>query len=166
MVQSGLNHKYWPYAAKHSCMAHNIAEDYEVDSPWKIMTGKRWKEPQIPFGARVDYWTGPKRRVKPSARFDPPTLPGVFLGYPLHPGLVWRGDFLVAPLKEIMDKPFEETVTVIRANNMALPESGITFPLRLRHECMLEGLWPLSDRSLNPDRRSSQDASLLATRVA
>ena len=160
LLQSGLNHKYWPYAAKHSCMAHNIAEDYEVDSPWKIMTGKRWKGPQIPFGARVDYWTGPKRRVKPAARFDPSTLPGVFLGYPLHPGLVWRGDFLVAPLKEIMDKPFEETVTVIRANNMALPDSGITFPLRLRHECMLEGLWPLSDRSLNPDRRSSQDASL------
>ena len=110
-----------------------------MDSPWKLMTGKRWKGPQIPFGARIDYWSGPKHKVKLSARFDPSSVPGVFLGYPLHPGLIWRGDFLVAPLRDIMDKPFEETVTVIRANNISLPNSGISFPLRLSHECMKEG---------------------------
>ena len=161
MLQSGLNHQYWPYAAKHACMAHNIAEEYEMDSPWKVKKGKRWNGPQIPFGARVDYWTGPKNKVKSSARFDPSSIPGVFLGYPLHPGLIWRGDFLVAPLKSIMDKPFEETVTVIRANNIALPNSGISFPLRLRHDCMREGLWPLPEPPGDPEKRNSSDSSLI-----
>ena len=161
LLQSGLNHQYWPYAAKHACMAHNIAEEYEMDSPWKVMKGKRWSGPQIPFGARVDYWTGPKNKVKSSARFDPSSVPGIVLGYPLHPGLIWRGDFLVAPLKSIMDKPFEETVTVIRANNIALPNSGISFPLRLRHDNMREGLWPLPEPPGDPEKRNSSDSSLI-----
>ena len=73
--------------------------------------------------------------------------------------MIWRGDYLVAPLREIMDKPFEETVTVLRVNNLALPTSGISFPLRLRHDCMLEGLWPLPDLPSDPEKRGAADAA-------
>ena len=104
LEQAGLHHSYWSYAARHWCMAHNIQDHPEILSPWELRFGEKFKGPNIPFGARVDYWTGPKLKPKKDLRFDPTSNPGVFLGYAMQPGFVWRNEFLVASLKDLMEK--------------------------------------------------------------
>ena len=52
----------------------------------------------IPFGALVDFV--PQKDVRDKQpKFDPDTVPGVFLGYILRPGGAWKGDFRVADLE-------------------------------------------------------------------
>jgi len=45
-------------------MAHNIQDHLEIKSPWELRFGEKFKGPNIPFGARIDYWTGPKLKPK------------------------------------------------------------------------------------------------------
>lgn len=61
LEQAGLHHSYWPYAARHWCMSHNILEDPELKSPWSLRFGEKFKGPIIPFGSMVEFWTGPER---------------------------------------------------------------------------------------------------------
>ena len=141
LEQAGLHHSYWPHAARHWCMSHNIDEDPDFVSPWKLRFGERFKGPHIPFGARIDYWTGPKHKPKKGLKFDPSSSPGVFLGYAIHPEFIWRREYLVIPLKEAMEKDFSEPVGVIRVFNLSLPETGIQFPLKGRYNAIREGLY-------------------------
>ena len=64
LEQAGLHHSYWSYASRHWCMAHNIQDHPEIKSPWELRFGEKFKGPNIPFGARIDYWTGPKLKPK------------------------------------------------------------------------------------------------------
>ena len=99
LEQAGLHHSYWSYAARHWCMAHNIQDHPEILSPWELRFGEKFKGPNIPFGARIDYWTGPKLKPKKDLRFDPTSNPGVFLGYAMQPGFVWRNEFPCSIIK-------------------------------------------------------------------
>ena len=74
-------------------------------------------------------------------KFDPSSSPGVFLGYAIHPEVIWRREYLVIPLKEAMEKDFAEPVGVIRVFNLSLPETGIQFPLKGRYNAIREGLY-------------------------
>ena len=96
LEQAGLHHSYWSYASRHWCMAHNIQDHPEIKSPWELRFGEKFKGPNIPFGARIDYWTGPKLKSKKDLRFDPTSNPGIFLGYAMQPGFIWRNEYLVA----------------------------------------------------------------------
>ena len=53
----------------------------------------RFKGQQIPFGALVDFM--PQNDVKVES-MGPKTIPGVFIGYHVHAGGLWSGDYLVA----------------------------------------------------------------------
>ena len=57
------------------------------DTPWKLRFGNGFEGPLIPFGCKVDYWTGPRKRPKKQMKFDPTSEPGIFLGYVIHPWL-------------------------------------------------------------------------------
>ena len=141
LEQAGLHHSYWPHAARHWCMSHNIDQDPERTSPWKFRFGEDFKGPHIPFGARIDYWTGPKNKPKKGLKFDPSSNPGVFLGYAIHPEFVWRKEYLVIPLKEAMEKDFADPVSAIRVFNLSLPDTGIQFPLKGKYNAIREGLY-------------------------
>ena len=141
LEQAGLHHSYWPHAARHWCMSHNIDQDPERTSPWKLRFGEDFKGPHIPFGARIDYWTGPKNKPKKGLKFDPSSNPGVFLGYAIHPEFVWRKEYLVIPLKEAMEKDFADPVSAIRVFNLSLPDTGIQFPLKGKYNAIREGLY-------------------------
>ena len=124
LIQSGLHHSYWPYAARHWCLAHNVIEDEQDEggSPWRKRFGENFPGPPLPFGCRIDYWTGPKKRPKNSLRFDPTTDPGVFLGYVIHPEFCWRKEFLVVSLKDALDSPIDAKLKVSRVINITKPE--------------------------------------------
>ena len=94
IVQSGLDPAaFWPPAVEHYCFASNIAL-MDGDSAYN----KRHKKGhflglRIPFGALVDFMPQPDTRVE---SIGAKTIPGVFLGYHVHPGGVWSGDYYVA----------------------------------------------------------------------
>ena len=93
LLQSGLHHQYWPHAARHWCVSNNIAQfDDEDKSPWELRFGEKFKGPIVPFGCKIDYWT---ERVKDNLRFDPTSAPGIFIGYIMHPGCLFRDEYSV-----------------------------------------------------------------------
>ena len=139
LLQAGLHHGYWPYAARHWCIMHDTAPDGTgKDTPWKLRFGTDFEGPLIPFGCKVDYWTGPRKKPKRQMKFEPTTEPGIFLGYVIHPGLHWRKEFAVASLKQINDADFDQSVTVLRVLKVSVPEK-IEFPCRRRADAIREG---------------------------
>ena len=139
LLQAGLHHGYWPYAARHWCIMHDTAPDGTgKDTPWKLRFGTDFEGPLIPFGCKVDYWTGPRKKPKKQMKFEPTTEPGIFLGYVIHPGFHWRKEFAVASLKQINDADFDQSVTVLRVLKVSTPEK-IEFPCRKRADAIREG---------------------------
>ena len=73
LVQSGLPNRYWPLAAQHHAMCLNIT--------------KRLDNGQVPWDMR--------------SKFAGTGIEGIFLGYHIQPGFVFKAEYLVAPLYEI-----------------------------------------------------------------
>ena len=111
----------------------------------------KFKGPNIPFGARIDYWTGPKLKSKKDLHFDPTSNPGIFLGYAMQPGFIWRSEFLVASLKDLMEKDFNESVQVVRVNQLTVPDGPFVYPLKGRYKAIREGLYESLSLEPPPD---------------
>ena len=139
LEQSGLHHSYWPQAARHYCMAHNIVEEPDRNSPWFLRFGEKFKGPNIPFGARVDYWIGPRTKPKDTLKFEPTSIPGVFLGYTIHPEFAWRKEFNVLPLKDVLEADFDKAFSIVRTNQLTVPKGNFIFPLKERYDAIREG---------------------------
>ena len=79
LEQSGFPLKWWTFASRHFCMAHNITK-YAGVSPWAMRHGRgEFKGLRVPFGALIDFHPSPVGE-SPSHKFSPNTVPGVFLG--------------------------------------------------------------------------------------
>ena len=132
-------------------MAHNIQNHPEIRFPWELRFGAKFKGPNIPFGARIDYWIGPKLKPKKDLRFDPTSNPGVLLGYAMQPGFIWRNEYLVAPLRDLLEKDFNEPVQVIRVNQLTVPDGPFIYPLKGRYKAIREGLYESLSLEAPPD---------------
>ena len=63
--------------------------------------GQPFKGPIIPFGSLVEYHPITAKDQSRIHRFGKKVLPGLFLGYALYAGGIWKGDVLVADLEEL-----------------------------------------------------------------
>ena len=68
---------------------------------------------RIPFDAKVLFWNNPDRADNTAGKLSPTSNEGVFLGYHIQPGFVWRGEYLVTKL-EAIDYHLEHGSVVIR----------------------------------------------------
>ena len=58
-------------------------------------------------------------------QFGPEVLPGIFLGYALHAGGIWKGDILVADIEELEEMDASEIYAKrINAKEVLTPMSG------------------------------------------
>ena len=57
--------------------------------------------PVIPFGAMVEYHPISSKDQSRLHQFGSKILPGIFLGYALYPGGIWKGDIVVADSEEL-----------------------------------------------------------------
>ena len=80
-------------------------------------------------------------KPKKDLRFDPTLNPGIFLGYAMQPGFIWRNEYLVASLKDLMEKKFNEAVQVVRVNQLTVPDGPFVYPLKGRYKAIREGLY-------------------------
>ena len=63
--------------------------------------GKPFKGPIIPFGSLVEYYRISAKDQSRIHQFGKKVLPGLFLGYALYAGGIWKGDIFVADIEEL-----------------------------------------------------------------
>ena len=67
--------------------------------------GQSLKGTIVPFGSKVEYYPVTAKDQSRIHQFGKKVLPGLFLGYALYAGEIWKGDVLVADIEvlESMD---------------------------------------------------------------
>ena len=120
---------------KHFCVSHNI-EIVDGQSAYsKRHKHGQFKGKRIPFGARVDFLPPPTLQ-KQLPVFAPKAVPGVFLGWHMHPGGFWSKDYLVGYLPDFeaetgIARGRQNKVRVYRVRTILFDERGpVTFPLK------------------------------------
>ena len=69
--------------------------------PYERRFGQPFKGPIIPFGSLVEYYPITSKDQSRIHQFGKKVLPGLFLGYALYAGGIWKGDVLIADLDEL-----------------------------------------------------------------
>ena len=102
LLQSGLNEKWWADSMECYTYLRNI-QDLLSDGkkPYERRFGQPFKGPIIPFGSLVEYYPVSAKDQSIIHQFGKKVLPGLFLGYALYAGGIWKGDVLIADLEEL-----------------------------------------------------------------
>ena len=110
-----------------------ICETFKISclmgkTPCERRFGMPLNGPLIPFGAMVEYHPISVKDISRLYQFGPKVLPGIFLGYALHAGRIWKGDILVADIEELelMDAS-EIYAKRLNAKEMLTPMKGANF---------------------------------------
>ena len=70
-------------------------------TPYEWRFGEPFEGPIIPFGSLVEYYPISAKDQSRIHHFGKKVLPGLFLGYALYAGGIWKGDVLIADLEEL-----------------------------------------------------------------
>ena len=68
-------------------------------TPYERRFGKPFEGPVVPFGSLVESHPVTAKDQSRIHQFGKKVLPGLFLGYALYAGTLWKGDVLVADLE-------------------------------------------------------------------
>ena len=98
-------------------------------TPYERRFGQPFKGPIIPFGSLVEYHPITAKDQSRIHQFGKKVLPGLFLGYALYAGGIWKGDVLVADLEELETMDASEIYSKrLNAKEVIFPkENGISF---------------------------------------
>ena len=129
LTQAGLPDLLWPYAAKHHAMALNTTKRFDVARiSWEDRFATPFDGLMVPFGAKVLFWSNPKQNITEASKFAPTGEEGIFLGFHIQPGFIWRKEYILAPLKTSRDALANGTLKVVRAKRIEVPHGDYTFP--------------------------------------
>ena len=100
-------------------------------TPYERRFGKPFEGPIIPFGSLVEYHPITAKDQSRIHQFGKKVLPGLFLGYALCAGGIWKGDVLVADLEELETMDASEIYSKrLNAKEVIFPQKGeFTFPI-------------------------------------
>ena len=150
LEQAGLPACFRPEAVRHWNHSRNIASVGGEPSPWEKRHGSAVGGPAIPFGVRVNFKPSPISKAYRS-KFQPDMQTGVFLGYTLLPGGVWKGDFRVAALDDFAGLSLHASATgsECKVHVQRVPEVRLNtdeplfYPLKAKYNLLnhtLEGI--------------------------
>ena len=88
-------------------MARNIEQKEDGKTAWELRKKQPFTGLPLPFGCLVDYIPSPISQ-DPTGKLESNTRPGVFLGYCLHPGHEWKGEYYVASLSSFAGKDLRQ----------------------------------------------------------
>ena len=69
--------------------------------PHERRFGEPLEGPLIPFGSMIEYHPTSAKDLSRLHQFVKKVFPGIFLGYVLYAGGIWKGDILVADFEEL-----------------------------------------------------------------
>ena len=132
LLQSGVGNEWWADSMECCCFLRNV-QDLLSDgkTPYERRSGQPSKGPIIPFGSLVEYHPITAKNQSRIHQFGKKVLPGLFLGYALYVGRIWKGDILVADIEELETMDASEIYSErLNAKEVVLPkENGkIMFP--------------------------------------
>ena len=102
LLQSGLDENWW--ADSTECFSYlRNTEDLLSDrkTPYQRRFGEPFKGPIVLFGSLVECYLVSAEDQPRLHQFGKNVLPGLFLGYTLYAGGIWKGDILVADIEEL-----------------------------------------------------------------
>ena len=91
-------------------------------TPCERRFGQPFEGPIFPFGSLVEYHPITAKDQSRIHQFGKKVLPGLFLGYALYAGRIWKGDVLVVDLEEL------ETVDASEIYSKRLNAKEVIFP--------------------------------------
>ena len=99
--------------------------------PMKDVLGNHFKGPIIPFGSLVECHPVTAKDQSRIHQFGKKVLPGLFLGYALYAGGIWKGDVLIADLEELETMDASEIYSKrLNAKEVIFPKQGeFIFPI-------------------------------------
>ena len=123
LLQSGLDENWWADSMECCTYLRNV-QDLLSDgkTPYERRFGKPFKGPIIPFGSLVEYYPITAKDQSRIHQFGKKVLPGLFLGYALYAGGIWKGDILVADIEEL------ETMDASEIYSKRLNAKEVIFP--------------------------------------
>ena len=102
LLQSGLNESWRADSMECYTYLRNVQDLLsDGNTPYERGFGKPFLGPIIPFGSLVEYNPISAKDQSRIHQFGKKVLPGLFLGYALYAGGIWKGDVLVADLEEL-----------------------------------------------------------------
>ena len=108
-------------------------------TPYERRFGQPFKGPIIPFGSLVEYHPRTAKDQSRIHQFGKKILLGLFLGYALYAGGIWKGDVLVADLEEL------ETMDASEIYSKRLNAKEVIFPKEKR-----EFIFPIAEGRIKP----------------
>ena len=153
LLQSGLNESWWADSMECYTYLRNVTDLLsDGKTPYERRFGQPFKGPIIPFGSLVEYHPITAKDQSRIHQFGKKVLPGLFLGYALYAGGIWKGDVLVADLEEL------ETMDASEIYSKRLNAKEVIFPKQG------EFIFPIADgRIKTPWRRSGPENIHLGT---
>ena len=104
----------------------NVTPICETSQTYYLILGNHLKDRFIPFGSLVEYYSyfcaKDQSRIH---QFGKKVLPGLFLGYALYAGGIWKGDVLIADLEELETMDASEIYSKrLNAKEVIFPKQG------------------------------------------
>ena len=123
LLQSSLDEKWCADFMECYTYLRNI-QDLLSDgkTPYERRFGKPFKGSIILFGSLVEYYPISAKDQSRIHQFGKKVLPGLFLGYALYAGGIWKGDILVADIEEL------ETMDASEIYSKRLTAKEVIFP--------------------------------------
>ena len=127
LLQSGLNESWWADSMECYTYLRNVTDLLsDGKTPYERRSGKPSGGPVIPFGSLVEYHPKTSKDQSRIHQFGKKVLPGLFLGYALYAGGIWKDDVLIADLEEL------ETMDASEIYSKRLNAKEVIFPQRRR----------------------------------
>ena len=102
LLQSGLNESWWADSMECYTYLRNVTDLFsDGKTPYERRFGQPFKRPIIPFGSLVEYHPITAKDQSRIHQFGKKVLPGLFLGYAVYAGRIWKCDVLTADLEEL-----------------------------------------------------------------
>ena len=102
-------------------------------TPYERRFGRPFEGPVVPFSSLFECHPATAKDQSRIHQFGKKVLPGLFLGYALYAGGIWKGDVLIADLEEL------ETMDASEICSERLNAKEVTFPKQ--GEC----IFPIAD---------------------
>ena len=102
LLQSGLDESWWADSMECYTFLRNVTDLLsDGKTPYERRFGQPIKGPIIPFGSLVEYHPITAKDQSRIHQFGKKVLPGLFLGYAVYAGGIWKGDIMVAEIEEL-----------------------------------------------------------------
>ena len=105
LLQSGLNENWWADSMECRTYLRNVTDlASDGKTPYERRFGQQFKGPTVPFGSVVEFHTKTAKDQSRIHQFGMKVLLGLFLGYALYTGGIWKGDVFFTDLEELETK--------------------------------------------------------------